>query len=147
MTRFLIVFLFQSKYFKILPPIYDRGTNDQYCQHYITSTYSKISDFIEGMDQNAWCSLCSSKESHCSGEEMLPVRVSADNCRGGAVSSARWLLCYTLVYRQHQENTLLHSTTEYCSCAWSSFQKHIFSTLPTKSPVNSVWFISCFLPL
>ena len=110
MTRFLIVFLFQSKYFKIVPPIYDRGTNDQYCQHYITSTYSKISDFIEGMDQNAWCSLCSNKESHCSGEEMLPVRVSADNCRGGAVSSARWLLCYTLVYRQHQENTLLHST-------------------------------------
>ena len=83
--------------------------NDQYCQHYITFTYFKISDFIEGMDQNALCSLCSNKENHCSYEEMLPVRVSADNCRGGAVSSARWLLCYTLVYRQHQENTLLHT--------------------------------------
>ena len=32
------------------------------------------------MTQNAWCSLCSNKESHCSSDEdMLPGRVSTDN--------------------------------------------------------------------
>ena len=53
------------------------------------SSEDNSSDDNSSEDNSSDESHCS-EESHCSSdEEMLPVRVSAANCRGGAVSSAR----------------------------------------------------------